>query len=134
MNFYVPEISDEFRLLSDWTFDLYNESRNSSLMKFTNDSRKASCINLTSLPCIIPAGSVLKIDRVYIRKGQKDFSSITFMWKGMHNPAHEYESNVTHWNGSGTAIKSTYMIQKPKESIRFWAKLKDTNRIEFEKL
>lgn len=30
--FYIPEIGDKIRLTEDWTFALYNERRNDSLM------------------------------------------------------------------------------------------------------
>lgn len=53
----------------------------------------------------LKAGQRLSIDRVYIRKGASDFSSITFNYIGAPR-------------GSGR--------------VRFWAKLSDVNNIEFE--
>ncbi len=50
----------------------------------------------------IPKNSILKVDRIYIRKGNKDYSSISF-----------------YWNDNPT-----------KKKIRFWAKLDDCNNIE----
>lgn len=30
---------------------------------------------------IIPKGTILEVDRIYIRKGARDFSSVTFKWQ-----------------------------------------------------
>ena len=56
-------------------------------------------------PITLKAGQVLSVDRVYIRRGASDFSSITFNYIGAPK-------------GSGR--------------VRFWAKLADVNTIEFE--
>ena len=57
---------------------------------------------------ILPESTILSIDRIYIRKGASDYSSISFYLK----------SHPT-------------MITKKKP--RFWAKLEDCNNIMFEK-
>ena len=121
---YIPEISDEIRLIADWTFALYNESRNSTLMEKMGDPRNVTGSwndTFGTIPCTIPAGAVLKIDRIYIRKGSKEFSSITFLWKGESLPA----TIETYSDGSTGKV--------PRLPIRFWAKLKDVNNIEFER-
>lgn len=76
--------------------------------KVATEARQAG-LNLyhsksVSVPVTWPKGTVLKIDRIYIRKGLEDFSSLTFTTKpeGM------------------------------KKQVRFWAKLADVNKIEFE--
>ena len=38
--------------------------------------------NFNSILVTVPAGFELKVDRIYIRKGKKEFSSITFLWVG----------------------------------------------------
>ena len=123
MKLYIPENGDSIRLTTDWTFDLYNEDRNSSLMEKIGDTRK--CIgdwspDYGAIPCTIPAGAELKIDRVYIRKGKSDYSSITFLWKGEALPAKIEQYRTGEY----------YKI--PRQPIRFWAKLTDVNKIEFE--
>ena len=55
----------------------------------------------------LKVGQVLSVDRVYIRRGASDFSSITFNYLGTPK-------------GSGR--------------VRFWAKLADVNMIEFEEV
>jgi len=69
----------------------------------------------------IPAGTILKVDRIYIRKGSKDYSSITFF---ANMPAVEL---VRRQNFK--KIK-----KERKKAIRFWAKLSECNEIEFEKI
>ncbi len=112
MKMYIPEIGDRIVLTQDWSLTLYDEYRNTELMKskglkpsnrWTRDPK--------SYPVTIQKGVELKIDRVYIRKntwGQDagKFSSITFI-----------------------------IPNSPKnKSVRFWAKLKDVNNIEFKVL
>ncbi len=71
------------------------------------------------LPVTIPAGTILAIDRIYIRKGSSDFSSITFYAKNLG----EIEKMVDKWNKPKKA---------KRKALRFWAKLSDVNTIEFE--
>lgn len=74
----------------------------------------APTINIT-----IPAGTIIKVDRIYIRKGSSDYSSITFYAVGL-----------------GEVITSSrWSVSKPKKqkSLRFWCKLADCNNIVFEK-
>jgi hypothetical protein len=72
MRLHVPTIGDCLRLTADWTFTLWNERRNWAF------------INVMGLPHVrelrhtLPAGTVLKVGRVYIRGNQRDFDSITF--------------------------------------------------------
>lgn len=133
MKFYIPEIGDEIVLTNRWKFNLYPEPRNLTMGKlhgFINTTyychpkfkdiwvkepfeydHKNLIRNIIpnkeyeeTLLISLPKGTVLKIDRIYIRKGLSDFSSITFTTK-INN-----------------------------KRIRFWAKLKDVNNIEFKKL
>lgn len=125
MRLYIPAIGDEIKLTADWTFQLHNESRNHTLMEFAKDPRDRHNYSYDDkLPCMLPILSVLKIDRIYIRKGLDDFSSITFFLKNCRtNPRVETE---TDWNGNNRIVKI------PRKPIRFWVKLEDANTIEFE--
>jgi len=120
---YIPEIGDQLRLTADWTFGLYNEHRNETLMEKISDTRKSSAWgnDYAPIPCTIPSGAVLKVDRIYIRKGISEYSSVSFLWVGERT-----EPKVEHWNA--TTIKT------PRKPVRFWAKLVDVNNIEFEKV
>lgn len=153
MLLYIPEIGDHIRLTEDWTFNLHNEYRNNSLWEMLGCDENLDVINekntekyyldkvhdlqdkywnrgrnLTwttedqelydhyrtfinhEITCsvTIPKDSILAFDRIYIRKGAADYSSISFFLK---------DSNIL----------------SKKKKPRFWAKLTDCNRIQFEK-
>jgi hypothetical protein len=138
MRLYIPELGDELLIISDWTFGLYNEDRNASMMKKMGDTRPIGYkwgAKATPIPCTVPAGATLKIDRIYIRKGQDDFNSVTFFWVGEAIPAHESEimgfghlpDGTSGWN-----VPTGKFQRVPKKPIRFWAKMSDVNTIEFE--
>lgn len=101
MKLYVPDIGDKITLSADWTFKLYQESRNMAFLKKQNlpsNYNRDAYHNFT-----LPTGTELIVDRIYIRKGSgfEDFSSLTF--------------RITNGNFKG----------------RFWAKLADVNEIEY---
>lgn len=140
MKLYVPGIGDELRLTVDWTFPLHDEHRNETLMEYLNDPRhnpddaySRRYNKKDPLPATIPAGAVLKVDRIYIRKGLDDFSSITFFWKDARTPGGFREED--DWKtydrtiGKCTAKKTVKIARRP---VRFWVKLDDANKIEFE--
>ena len=121
MNLYIPACGDRITLAAAWTFTLYLERRNIGFAKtkelvekgvnpwILNTSREMKRFDVT-----FPAGTMLEVDRVYIRtfnktfvKDENDFDSIT--WKVM-NPKNK----------------------KPFPKQRFWSKLVDANRIEFD--
>jgi len=121
---YIPQIGDTIQLTADWKFDLYNETRNETLMRFIKDERVSEMNDwrriITAESFVIPAGSKLKIDRIYIRKGQDDFSSVTFFWVDKRT-----ESYIEECWGK--------QVKKPARPVRFWTKLDDVNNIEFDK-
>lgn len=68
----------------------------------------------------LPARTVLKIDRIYIRKGAEDYSSITFFLTDCPIPElapHDKKKNPKGIKGG---------------KRRFWVKLRDANNIWFE--
>lgn len=66
-------------------------------------------VDINYQTCTLPKGTQLKIDRIYIRKGNEDYSSITFYIEDCPD--------------------KTF---RPKKKIRFWSKLDDVNNIIFE--
>lgn len=67
-----------------------------------------------SHPFMFSEDTELKIDRIYLRQGQKDFDSVSF------------RSNCWVSEISSPAAR----IPRKTKAIRFWAKLADVNRIE----
>ena len=64
-------------------------------------------------PVTLLKDTVLKVDRIYIRKGISEYSSITFYV----------------WSKAGPVAANA-----SKKKSRFWAKLADCNNIQFEKV
>lgn len=131
---YIPEIGDKLVLTKDWEFTLHRESRNDTLFEYLGfpipERSRWDDPAGEDEQVRIPAGAVLAVDRVYIRKGQSDYSSITFRWIGASTPARtESRSGCTY--GGPVPVPSKYDIKIPKKQVRFWAKLGDANNIEF---
>jgi uncharacterized protein YueI len=97
--------------------ELESESYQAYLKVHDEWKKRADALVTNELTITLPAGTVLAVDRIYIRKGSSDFSSITFYAKGLG------ESEIKNrWSGKTTKWKAQ----------RFWAKLTDCNQIEFE--
>lgn len=123
--FFIPDIGTIVRLQQDWTFRLHAESRNYDMFQLIgveynskyNDSShwwRSRYGNLEPNDVILKAGTKLKIDRVYIRKGAKEYSSITF--------------NVVKGKDSVAQVAKGEHVFKTK-GARFWAKLSDVNQM-----
>lgn len=80
------------------------------LKGLTKHQDRAEKIGVDFIDITLPKGTILAIDRIYIRKGGSDFSSISFFIK-----------NLPKVKGEKT--------KRP----RFWAKLDECNTIQFEK-
>lgn len=129
---YIPGIGDVLTLAKEWQFRLYNEDRNSTLMELLGDTRKIEYgRDITPLDVSLKEGSTLKVDRIYIRKGLDDFSSITFLLVGASIPGKTIEKTATAF-GPGGASPFSYTKKIPKKPVRFWVKLDDANKIFFE--
>ncbi len=137
MKMYIPELGDQIKLTADWVFELHVEDRNSTLMEFLHNCEFSwenyrTGITMTS---VIPDGSILKVDRIYIRKGASDYSSITFFWKDMSIPPKVVDRKITAFNYHGMpGHTEIYQKKIPKKPVRFWAKLSDVNNIEFDRV
>lgn len=127
MKLYIPEVGAEITLTADWVFNLHFDNGNNSLLEYKNiistGDDAYSRRNDLPVPCMIPAGETLKVERIYIRKGKKEFSSLTFSWKNKSLPRRLHPKPM--WGGEA------YII--PKTPVRFWAKLADVNTIEFDR-
>ena len=125
MKLYFPELGSILTLEKSWEFNLYHESRNSSLIPRFYDGPDESS-GWTKEPeqyrffykkIILPPLCELKIDRIYIRKGFKEFSSISFF--------------LNRKTVDPDFSKFAKTIADGKGSCRFWAKLEDVNNIDF---
>lgn len=142
MKLYVPEIGDELTIEQDWHFDLHYEERNASLyahLGFTDVALKLGSYSWNTkdpLPTSValPAGTILKVERIYIRKGQDDFNSMTFVVPGIKVavpfPHREYPKVNGKPDYSAKIIET---VQTKNRPLRFWVKLEDANKIEFTK-
>lgn len=79
------------------------------------DRGTVELLNAFTLHATIPAGAELTVDRVYIRKGAKDFSSLSFL--------------VTDPAPFGQRL-APVAKRGFKKAHRFWAKLADCRRME----
>jgi len=109
MNLFIPPLGTTITLIEPWKFKLYGEYRNSSMfdylkLKYPHHDWIQNRYRPQSIDVELPVGTNLKFDRIYIRKGQKGFDSVTFFL--ITN-----EKNQT------------------KGRKRFWVKLEDVNKI-----
>jgi len=125
IQFCIPPLGTQIQLAKDWTFDLYNERRNVKLIdtlglcpsfktywkvkdpilreqieNFNTKHPQGEPIQAVTLP----AGTILRVSRIYIRQPFTNYDSVTF------------------------SIKKGECPDK-KVHGRFWAKLKDVNKI-----
>lgn len=115
MNFNIPELNKAFRLTEDWTFILYSERRNQTLIEKLGhkyDWRDRQTKTLETLP----KGLVLKVRKIYIRSGASEFSSLTFSCPKNKTKAEKLANPQNEIYGGTT----------------FWAKLKDVNNMDIE--
>lgn len=116
MKLFLPEIGNRLVLTKDWEFVLYWESRNAKLiekMGFKYEhiwSHKQNSHKKQNFLVTMPIGTVLSVDRIYIRKGNAGFSSVSFRIPKVENKKHTFSG------------------------VRFWASLSDVNQIEFDLL
>lgn len=113
MKLFIPAVGYRIRLTQDWTFKLFHERRNESLLKFIVAEYKPKWYfgdkkmphEVTSLP----AGTLLEIDRVYVRTINKRATT----------EEEDYDS-------------VTFKVVDSKKKVRFWTKLDDVNNVEYE--
>jgi hypothetical protein len=97
------------KLVCDFTFDLHCERRNSSFREALG--LKTPYRGGPSAKITLMAGTILKVDRIYIRKNAGDFDSVTF--------------NIQ--KGEGGAKVGDKEFDFKKKGGRFWVKLNEVN-------
>lgn len=175
----IPTIGTEIELLQDWTFGLYQESRNSDLL-YTLPAKDPQYPNLydelnyaphaqntyplysniCAGPYTLKQGTILVVDRIYIRKGFPDFDSLSFRIQNFGNLT--VQTLVRKWhavpiqtipaqqglismikaslNNRTIGLKTNYVppVQTFTDTIksrvikrpRFWAKLTDVRNMD----
>lgn len=111
MRLFIPTIGTPLRLLADWSFTLYDEYRNESVYNPLSSTQKKGWSNdRDSIVVTLPKGTLLTVDRIYIRKGSDDmggYDSVTFNIRETSHPQ-----------------------LKGVKRMRFWCKLPDVNQME----
>ena len=116
MKVNVPTLGTELALSEDWTFTLHAEYRNYDFWAAVSDRDYPYGNADGSISVTLPAGSKLKVDRIFIRRGAGDYDSMTF-WL-VDCPNKEWAPKKV----GGTATNR----------LRFWVKLDDANDIVYE--
>ena len=117
---FVPDINTKLRLVLPWNFTIHREHRNEKFLQFVLQEPKfsgwsyrqaAGAINQWQVQ--MDAGSIIIVDRVYIRRGKgfEDYSSLTFRLQ------------------KGSTLVYNDDMMTAKGNHRFWAKLRDVNKI-----
>ena len=77
---FIPELGTLLEVAEDWPITLHHESRNNDFIAAMGGPKMAkySYRETGSYKTTIPKGTVLTVDRIYIRSGNKEFSSISF--------------------------------------------------------
>ncbi len=117
MNFFVPDIGSLLILNQEWTFTLFNEYRNSTM--FNLMIKRGEILNSNSKSnqvVTIPKKLVIKVDRIYIKKGLSQYSSITF---SIPKPKNKSE-------------KLAMPLNMDYYGVKFWVKLHECNGIDVE--
>jgi hypothetical protein len=110
MKLVIPRLkADKLSLIKPWAFDLHHERRNEALFTHLGlpyNNRWLEQQTAAPEAATLPKGTLLSIERYYIRQGNEQFDSVTFM-------IHEI---------NGVALK---------KKIRFWVKLDEACLAEF---
>lgn len=122
MKAFIPELGTKLKLEKDWSPNIFLEYRNSDI--FLADGKKGPAAwneEVDSYIRTFPADSEFVVDRIYVRNGNKEFSSVTLM--------------VTKTTDLILTKKGTrqapFKSKGEKHYGRFWVKLADFNTADF---
>jgi len=121
MNLFIPDIGTLLKLEDDWTFTLYLERRNMTLFNKVEGATVNMAFQQIRPGTIqnkiidLPKGLIIKVDRIYIRKGLSQYSSITFT---VPNPKTKKDKSEMPHNIEYGGCK-------------FWVKLHECNGTQF---
>lgn len=135
---FIPAIGTELILAQDWNFQLFEERRNMTLIDYM---AMTGCLGarkpvtpsrsvVAGYDAFLPAGSVLQVDRIYIRKKPIDFEGLAFLLKDAKAPP-KIVKGVTVRHDGRDRIEEPYEKKVPARRVRFWVTMEDTNKIQF---
>jgi hypothetical protein len=101
VRFCIPSLRTKIQLAKDWKFSLFFERRNSKMVEVMGQEYSWSKSGAKACEVVLPEGTVLSVDRIYVRNGKAEYDSVTF--------------------------RVTDCPQKKFNKARFWAKLYDVN-------
>lgn len=113
MKLFIPNLGTVLRLTEDWSFPVKSEYRNSDLRRVFNDKPGIDYIPAGTV-VTFPKGTVMAVERIYIRRGASDYDSVTFRTITSPDPRLASKKN----GGTG--------------SVRFFAALWDVNNMDVE--
>ena len=138
----IPALGTRITLTSPWIFTLCAERRNTKFhdVLFPESEFKQEDGYLyeiykdrfgepvktwrrrqthTDKEAMLPAGTVLRVDRIYIRRGQEGYDSVSFVCE-----------SIPHVESDASAVRMHKKGSKPPKVVgRFWARLRDVNEI-----
>jgi hypothetical protein len=113
----IPELGQKLLLQNDLEVEIYLEYRNEKFLGQINPDWLLSSANryynsgrMPKHRVMLPAGTLLTVDRIYIRKGSSDYNSVTF----------------SHTR-TDKALRSSRL-----PTGRFWISLKQANELDVE--
>lgn len=102
---HIPQVGDEFKIIKNWSCKVFNEYRNAKVFEALSiDTAESN----THIEITLPLGTVIRIERVYVRAPASSYDSVTLR-----------------------------IISSPIKSLakaRFWVKLSEINKLEFEEV
>jgi len=105
---FIPQVGNQLKLTANWNCKVFNERRNSKVFSGLNVDTSSAESRNTNIDITFPKGTILKVDRLYVRAPASSYDSITFS-----------------------------IVSSPIKSLnkaRFWVKIMDANNIEFEEI
>lgn len=113
---FIPELGTELKLNSDAQVDVMYERRNNAFLQQLgaghSNWRDKVCHTIT-----IKKEGVMKIDRIYIRKGAEDYSSVTFIYVGdveYRDKLHTVKTKGRFWINLHNVNKLNVSVKKEK--------------------
>ena len=134
MKFNIPELGTKITLAEDWSFPLHHEYRNSTLLEIIGQPYSWSRQDNVSTLVTLPKGTLLTVDRIYIRKGAKEFSSLTFLMPKRKTDKKTVTRTAVALGGPNHLERTDYQVVMPGRAVRFWVKLADANAMQFEEV